>query len=179
MTTAPSPAELAFDRVVTPGASLYALVDAAQDAAGPWEAQQAGLECRSLFEGRMGTLLKDLAPYLIEFPLHSTFKSWWFEQWGNSVGVLLESPLDLPELRRHFRTLTIVRDAERTKYFFRFYDPRVLRVFLPTCTADELRQFFGPIDAFYCEEQGGSELLVFTHADGKLSLKRRPITQGG
>jgi hypothetical protein len=121
-------------------------------------------------------MLKDLAPYLIELPRSSPFKSWWFEQWGKSVGVLLESQASLLELRRHFRTLTIVRDAERTKYFFRFYDPRVLRVFLPSCTADELRQFFGPISAFYCEEQGGGELLAFTHNDGELSLERRPVT---
>ena len=31
------------------------------------------------------------------------------------------------------------------------HDPRVLRVFLPTCTPDELSDFFGPIGSFLVE----------------------------
>ena len=35
---------------------------------------------------------------------------------------------------------------------FRYYDPRVLRSFLPACNAAELHQFFGPVQSFIVEE---------------------------
>ena len=35
--------------------------------------------------------------------------------------------------------------------YFRWYDPRVLREYLPTCNAEELRTIFGSIDAFIVE----------------------------
>ncbi len=168
-------AAAAFNRAIAPRAPLYALLDAARESSGVDQAQQAMLKCESLFAGDMGQMLKDVAPHLIEFPHRSAFRAWWFEQWGKSVGVLLEAPVGLSEVRRHLRTLTVVRDAAKSRYFFRFYDPRVLRTFLPVATADELRQFFGPITAFYCEEEGGSELLAFTLAAGNLSIKRRPV----
>jgi hypothetical protein len=112
----------------------------------------------------------------VEFRRGTSFHRWWFEQWGNSIGVLVEAPVTLEELRRHFRTLTVVRGAEdKKKYFFRFYDPRVLRVFLPSCTPGEIRQFFGPITAFYCEGEGGDDLLSFTQTSNGLSVKRTPV----
>jgi hypothetical protein len=174
--TNPLGAESAFNRAVAPRAPLYTLLDAARESAGPYQAEQAGLECRSLFAGDLGDRIKEVSPYIIEFPVRSVFRQWWFEQWGNSIGVLVEAPVTLEELRRHFRTLTVVRGAEdKKKYFFRFYDPRVLRVFLPACTPDEVKQFFGPITAFYCEGDGGAEFVAFTLAKDGVSVKRWPI----
>lgn len=169
------PAEAAFQRAVAPRAPLSALLDGARAPSGAFHAGHAGLECESLFTGEMGDMLKEVAPYLIEFPPRSPFRQWWFEQWGHAIGVLVEAPVSLEELRKHFRTLMMVRGEDRKRYYFRFYDPRVLRVFLPACTADEIRQFFGPITAFYCEGDGGRELLTFTPGDEGVSIKRREI----
>jgi hypothetical protein len=167
-----SPAEVVFDRAVSPDAPLFALVDAARESGAPHQARQAGVACESLFAGEMGELLKDVAPHVIEFPLHSRFSEWWFQQSGNSIGVLLETSASLADVRRHFRTLMTVRDDQHRTYFFRFYDPRVLRVFLPSCTADELERFFGPIVVFHCEDEDGAGLLSFSRSSGRLSVKR-------
>jgi hypothetical protein len=51
---------------------------------------------------------------------------------------------------------------------FRFYDPRVLRRFLPLCTSDELRRFFGPIESFLIETAEADALIRFTLGAGKL-----------
>ncbi len=149
---------------MAPGTRLYALLDAAREPAGPHLAAQAGLACESLYEGDMGSMLQEVAPYLIEVDPKSNFLSWWFEQWGNSIGVLLDAPANLAELRHHFRTLLMVRGENGKRYYFRFYDPRVLRVFLPACTDDELAEFFGPVNAFHCEGPAGGELLSFAIA---------------
>ena len=40
---------------------------------------------------------------------------------------------------------------------FRFYHPRVLRIYLPTCTADELARFQGQLSSVIVETDGGAE----------------------
>ena len=55
---------------------------------------------------------------------------------------------------------------------FRFYDPRILRAFLPACTSDELRSFFGPVQRFYSPTGGNDGLLAFALRDGKLRVTR-------
>ena len=44
---------------------------------------------------------------------------------------------------------------------FRYYDPRVLRVYLPTCTPDELEMLFGPIERFWMESNAAGTVLDF------------------
>ena len=78
----------------------------------------------------------------------------------------MESPATMKERRRHFRTLLMVDGNGRKRYYFRFYDPRVLRVFLPICTSEELNRFVGPVTAFYCESTCRNALLAFKFAPG-------------
>jgi hypothetical protein len=59
-----------------------------------------------------------------------------------------------------------VSGAEGRKLYFRFYDPRVLRVYLPTCTTDERSTFFGPVTCFLMEGEEPDELLLFPAAPG-------------
>jgi hypothetical protein len=42
---------------------------------------------------------------------------------------------------------------------FRYYDPRVLRAFLPTCNAGELKTLFGDVDQFFIESKEVGALL--------------------
>jgi hypothetical protein len=44
--------------------------------------------------------------------------------------------------------------------YFRFYDPRVLRAYLTTCTDDEIRTFFGPVHRLVMEEEDGRPLSI-------------------
>ena len=63
---------------------------------------------------------------------------------------------------------------------FRWYDPRVLRVYLPTCTVGELREVFGPARAFLVEDVDPGVLLRYELADdGRLATTRVPLTIGG
>jgi hypothetical protein len=50
----------------------------------------------------------------------------------------------------------MVADAEtRKKYYFRFYDPVVLREFLPTTTPKQRAELFGEISAFLMDDEFG------------------------
>jgi hypothetical protein len=81
--------------------------------------------------------------------------------WGNSWGVFLKSDATPRELRKHFRQFLMVQLADGEEVYFRFYDPRVLRVFLPTCTQPESEQFLGPVQSLVIEGETAGELLRF------------------
>ncbi len=156
---------------------LFTVVDAARAPLGPFQAEQAELECQSLFSGDMGGRLKEVAPYLIDFPLDGPFKDWWFSQWADSIGILVETTATAFTLRKHFRTLLMVRDNTGKLCYFRFYDPRVLRAFLPACSKEELERFFGPIIAFHCESDGGTALITYRRTEDALDVTTRPLVQ--
>ena len=87
------------------------------------------------------------APYLVELEPESELSSLVISQgWHDNWGIFSRAKSDLGKLRRHFRDLLVVRDPRNRKLMFRYYDPRVLRVYLPSCNAEELRTFFGPVD---------------------------------
>jgi len=62
----------------------------------------------------------------------------------------------------------MVHDEAGKPLYFRFYDPRVLRTYLPTCNASELAQIFGPVECYVQEGEDPGVLLRFRQAGGKL-----------
>ena len=130
-----------------------------------------------LYQGRIPPVLAQAAPYLVRLPAVATYTRWFLEEfWGNHWGILLHANATQSILRAHFQRLLLVNDEAGGKFAFRFYDPRVLRVYLPTCTPDELKQFFGPVARFFCESEDGRELLAFERIDDKLRMKRIPMS---
>ena len=55
--------------------------------------------------------------------------------------------------------------------YFRFYDPRVFRVYLPSCNSTELEDMFGPVTRFFIEGEDRNTLLEYSLAGRKLSQK--------
>ena len=68
---------------------------------------------------------------------------------------------ELRALRGHFRDLLQVQDEQGRNLWFRFYDPRVLRVYLPTCNVEEKRMMFGPILLYLVEDEHSTTFLHF------------------
>jgi hypothetical protein len=69
---------------------------------------------------------------------------------GPLVGhVSTQCDMRMKRLRHHLRTLLVVKSWSGERMLFRYYDPRVLRAYLPTCTSDELRTVFGPVPQYY------------------------------
>jgi hypothetical protein len=62
----------------------------------------------------------------------------------------------------------MVEDARGKEMYFRFYDPRVLRVFLPTCTAQEAQDFFGPSKHYVMEAAEPNTALIYTMTPGDM-----------
>jgi hypothetical protein len=132
-----------------------------------------------LFAGPLAPELKIAAPYLIrlEHDDRSTRKFLSCAS-GNSWGVFLKCDTGQDALRRHLRTLLTVRDPQGVRLLFRFYDPRVLRCYLPTCNAQELASVFGPIECFWTENQAPESFLDFRLNGGKLVQKTVSLLPG-
>lgn len=153
---------------------LYAILDAARSPAIA-EILQGAVEAQSsLYDGVQGQLLAGVAPYLVALPhapgsgpsLLSVLVA---EGWGRSWGVYLTCRRPFAEVRRHLRRLLMV-DVETPgprpeRAYFRFYDPRVLRAFLPACNARQREEMFGDIESFWMEGEEG-EVLRFDKAGG-------------
>ncbi len=152
---------------------LYALLDAAREPSVLKVLFESKEQYQSLFEGPEGAQLAHFAPYLVGLPAESPFITTLVEQgWGKSWGVFVTCAQPLEVLRDHFKQFLMVELPERKQVYFRFYDPRVLRVFLPTCTADETNQFFGPIKYYLMEDEKPDTLLRFSSKDEKVGRRK-------
>jgi pSer/pThr/pTyr-binding forkhead associated (FHA) protein len=144
------------------GGSLYALLDAARSDRVVELLRESVQTYRSLFEGVLGAVVEEAAPYLVELPADSRLLVRLVEEgWGKSWGLYFVSRRPFAEARRHLRKLLYVKEEDTRKdMFFRFYDPRVLRAFLPSCTARQSEEMFGEIEVFLMEGEAG-EVLRF------------------
>lgn len=142
--------------------NLWGVFDAARDEGVLRALRECVDPARSLYEGVRGDALSDAAPWLVRFRDDSMLLERLVrEGWGEGWGIYLDFPGTEKELRRHLRRLLVVEEEDtRRKLYLRFYDPRVLRDFVPTCSARQLDLVFGDIESFHIEGEH-AELLRF------------------
>jgi hypothetical protein len=142
---------------------LFAILDAARDIRILALLLHHKEECQSLYEGVEGAQLAQVAPYLVRLaPDSKLLDAVVKEGWGKSWGVYLTCASDFQEIRRHLRHFLQVKLPDGEQVYFRFYDPRVMRIYLPTCVAEEANQFFGPIKRYVMEGEQPDQLWEFT-----------------
>jgi len=135
-------------------------------------------EHQCLRRGELKPDLAEVAPYLVRLEEGTPFTTWVLEQgWGKHWGIFALAPVELRDMRRHFRTLTMVYNPDGKLLLFRFYDPRVLRVFLPTCNEQELKAVFGPVAGYWLEDEDPGTLLRFQVSAGKLVTQKKQLSQ--
>lgn len=127
---------------------LYAVVDACGEPAVPERARAMEWRAGSLWQGRPDEPLWAIAPYL--FQVDEPTLAWIRDSLGRSPwGIFLRAsrPRRFGRLVTHLqRFVESTLDGER-RYYFRFYDPRVVEPFLQSCTDSELASFLGPFEA--------------------------------
>ena len=120
----------------------------------------------SLYEGQASAIDDEVAPYLVKFtPGSGLLERLLNEGWGRRFGIFLVSHAPHRELRRHLRRfLMVVDDETEERLYFRFYDPSVLRDFLPIATPRQRSLLLVPglLDALHCEAEDGA--LIGFHA---------------
>jgi hypothetical protein len=136
--------------------SLFTVLDTARSPRVLELLRGSAEEYLSLYEGPQGAALAEVAPYLVKLPTGSKLlESLLAEGWGHSWGIYFTCPLTFLETRRHLRKFLMVEaEGQEGRLYFRFYDPRVLHQFLPTCAPGQREEFFGHIGCFFYEVEG-------------------------
>ena len=162
----------------TDGTSVWAILDCARDDRLFAALKTSRLDYRCLYSGRLPRTLEAAAPHLIELAPTYSFTAPLIEMgWGKSCGIFLRIK-DSSNLRYHLRTLILIQDESGRTLLFRYYDPRVLRVYLPTCRPDELKSFFGPVGSYLVEDDEGQSLIEFTLDESRLMQQRIRLIDG-
>lgn len=80
-------------------------------------------------------------------------------------------------LRLHLKKFLRVNTEDSKTLAFRYDDPRVLNVFLPTCAADEVRDFLEPVGRLIAEAAGDAVARMFDMAGDALRVTACSRTQ--
>ena len=142
------------------GGYVYVILDACDAPAVPEKARSLGAErAGSLYNGTSQEDYWAIAPYLCKADsglLKWIEESLWAEPWG----IIAISTADMASVRAHFRKFLIVQSPEGEHWYFRFYDPRVLPVFLESSNEAELKEFFGPVQAYAVHSPEEAKLRI-------------------
>lgn len=159
------------------GIYLYAILDGARNESIYPAILRSGCEYECLYRGELDPGLAEAAPYLVKLEKDKPFANWLIEDgWGDSWGVYLHTAAIFRDLKRHLRKFLMVYDADTKPMYFRYYDPRVLRVYLPTCNSEELSTVFGPIKSYLIEDRNPNMLLHFSINANKLEAHQLSLT---
>jgi Domain of unknown function (DUF4123) len=127
---------------------VYAIFDACDEPLVPPKMQELGEDkALSLFKGGAQESYWAVAPYLAK--VDGGMLTWINDHLnGTRWGIFVFTKADLPALHKHLRHFLIVQLHDSRQWFFRFYDPRILGTYLPTCNGAELKNLFGPVRGF-------------------------------
>ncbi len=139
---------------------LYVLLDAARDDAVLRLLAQEECPFEPLFQGGRKERLYGVSPFLVRCRDASRLMDWATSE-GLGCVVFLHSREGLRELAAAMRRLLMVRTEQHEALLFRFYDPRVLRVYLPTCDGREQGLIFAGVERYLLQATEGDALLSF------------------
>jgi hypothetical protein len=163
-----------------PATNVYTVLDGASMEQLPqliWEHEPENI---CLYRGELEPDMAAAAPYLVKLEYDHPFTKLVCEEgWGNHWGIFALTPaeVDIRALRQHFRKFLMVYNPDGKLIYFRYYDPRVLRVYLPTCNTEELGIVFGPVNSYIMEDGDSPILLRFGLKDEKLRTEKIPLEQ--
>lgn len=150
--------------------NLYMIVDAAQDQSIYPLLSRSGVPMKCLFQKgihypgeTMTEMLKAAAPYLVTLDRGSPMLSELINNgWGKNWCTCIFTESEFDEVIEHCSGNLLARTEDGTTMQFRYFDPRILRVYLSSSTTEELSDFFGPVSAFCCEDESTAEPILFT-----------------
>lgn len=176
----PAPHDILSDRAATK--ELFAIVDGAacEGLLQLLEGNEDDFRC--LYRGELDDDLRNAAPYLVRLePATPLARAILENTWGGNSAIfpVAQRGAEIEDVMHHFRKLAKVRGPRGEAWLFRYYDPRVLRVFLPTCDAAQTAAFFHPpVERILCEGESETEILEFVPADSG-SVECHPLAENG
>ena len=144
------------------GSNLFGIVDSARNDEVFRYLVTGDVQYKSLFEDTMDVQSYGVSGFLVECKKESQLFKWMTtEAWGDSCCIFFTSKDELDELLVHFQKFNRVYLEGDDVVLFRYYDPRVLRTYLPTCNREEIESFFGEVKSFFAESEDPETMFSF------------------
>ena len=157
--------------------NVWAVLDGARDERIYSLVSRCYLDKCCLFSGELSPALERAAPHLVQLSPHDSISDSLLEfGWGHAWGMYLQSDDSIGTLRRHLRTFLRVKDQAGRYLLFRYYDPRVLRVYLPTCRREEVKLVFGSSVIRFSMESEDPASIVSFELDQSDRLQQKVVT---
>jgi hypothetical protein len=155
------------------GTRVFTILDGASVPGLPTHLASFNPEHICLYRGELEPDLAEVAPYLVFLERDAPFTDWVISNgWGQHWGIFGITQADMNELRKHFRKFLMVYDESGKSLYFRYYDPRVMQAYLPTCNADELKIVFGPVVKYLMENGNPGSARKFMFVNNALQDDR-------
>ena len=152
--------------------NVYSVIDGAVLPALLGKLEEHEGESTCLFRGELPFDLAEAAPYLVKLNKDDAFTQWLLkESLESTCCIFAYSDKEFIKLRKHFRSFMKIEDPDGKRLLFRFYDPCVLRAFLPICTPENNNMMFAKVDTYLMLSEKYDELLSFK----KPTLKQNKI----
>lgn len=162
MTLTPDRLDRLLHALTMQAISLHAVIDGAAcpELLDRLDREQPDHVC--LYRGELEPEVAFVAPWLVRLDPTSDFAHWLLgEGWGRGWFILALGTQPLQALRSQFRRILMVKLPDSRIVYFRFYDPRVLRLYLPECSPAEAETVIGAQSAFITEADDPDSLLLF------------------
>jgi len=159
----------------------YAILDGASvpDLLEHLYAEEDRPEFACLYRGELEPDMAEVAPYVVRLEPGHEFTEWLLaEGWGKNWGVFVRTRAPLKKVQRHLRKFLRVKSADGRTLLLRYYDPRVGRLFLPTCDAEELEFLFGPLESWFIEDENSLHGIEMVMKEGVLQERTRNLMSG-
>lgn len=99
-----------------------------------------------LFRGELSIEMAEVAPYMVKLEADHDFTNWLLEYATESpCCIFAQTDKDFLALRKHFRSFLRVESPEGETLHFRYYDPRVLSIYLPNCEEEENKVLYSNV----------------------------------
>ncbi len=161
-----------LERIASLEGPLFLMVNAAADETIPAMLAMGDVDLakHSLFQDASAVPAR-WTPYLLSTTPDSPLLSGLLDRgWGKNWFSIFSSSADLSELQTHFGKFLRVQMDQTGGIYFRFYDPQVLREFLPSGNPSELAIFFGSVREWLLEGETKSTLIKATHSPDGLRM---------
>lgn len=154
---------------------LYMILDAAHDPRiYPALEKSVHTRCCLFSEEQVANEVKAAAPFLVKIKRLDDFIGWCLREGLRHHWMVFfaSNEVHVSELRLHFKRFSLAQTPDGKRYFFRYYDPRVLPIFLAASEQRERQEFFRHCRAFWIptHDPTGETQLLQIEADGRQVL---------
>lgn len=128
----------------------------------------------ALYNLQQNPNFEPVTPYLIQLQKDAKFSQWlWDKCIGKEIGFFFLSPCDdLNELYKHFAAfIQIQKPDSHSKFYFNFYNPISLNLWLEAMPKEARLLFFNPIDTIIVENEMADGFNAYTLSSNGILYK--------